>query len=135
MQVIKGFYFDRDILGALAVIYADKFKSGKPFPNVVIPNFLPSEIAGAIASEFPAPRDINWRVAGPGDAEHTGDRDIEKITTSNEQLFPPLIRHVMHGFNSGVFMSFVEKLTGFSGIVPDPSYHGCGLHSTGRGEG
>jgi hypothetical protein len=133
MQVIKGFYFDRHTLGELAVTYAEKFKSGTPFPHVVIPNFLPPEIAGAISSEFPGTRDINWRVAGPGDAVQTGNKEIEKITSSNEQLFPPLIRHVMHGFNSGVFVSFVEKLTGFSGLVPDPWYHGCGLHSTGRG--
>jgi hypothetical protein len=111
MQDIKGFYFERDRLGALVVTYTDKFESGAPFPHVVIPNFLPPDIANATASEFPGPRDINWTVPGSGDAKHIGDRDIEKIATSDEQLFPPLIQHVMHRFNSGIIVSFVKKLT------------------------
>jgi hypothetical protein len=127
------FYFDSKNLAERAAEYAEKFRTAKPFSHVVIPDFLPDALAQAIAAEFPGPNAINWRLAGPGDAQHSGDKDIEKISTSNEELFPPLIRHVMHEFNSGVFLSFVEKLTGFTQLSPDPRYYGCGLHSTGRG--
>lgn len=127
------FYFDGKHLGQLGTAYADQFRTAKPFPHVVIPDFLPEAVARAIAAEFPSPDAIQWRLAGPGDSQHSGDREIEKITTSNEEQFPPLIRHVMHEFNSGVFLRFVEKLTGHTQLAPDPWYHGCGLHSTGRG--
>jgi hypothetical protein len=127
------FYLERTKLAELAAQYAEKFRTAKPFAHVVIPDFLPGAVAQAIAAEFPAPNAIKWRLAGPGDAQHSGDREVEKITTSDEAQFPPLIRHVMHEFNSGVFLSFVEKLTGFTGLAPDPWYYGCGLHSTGRG--
>jgi hypothetical protein len=33
----------------------------------------------------------------------------------------------------GPGMTKAEKVTGFERLVPDPSYRGCGLHSTGRG--
>jgi hypothetical protein len=127
------FYFERTKLAELAAEYSEKFRMAKPFPHVVIADFLPPAVAQAVAAEFPGPSDITWRLAGPGDAQHTGDKEVEKISTSNEELFPPLIRHVMHEFNSGVFLSFVENLTGFTGLAPDPWFYGCGLHSTGRG--
>jgi Rps23 Pro-64 3,4-dihydroxylase Tpa1-like proline 4-hydroxylase len=133
MGTISAFYFKGSDLEKLASEYSERFSSGKPFPHVVIPNFLPESIAQAIGAEFPDPNAINWRVAGPGDAQHSGDKNIEKISTSQEEMFPPLIRHMMHEFNSGIFLSFIEKLTGFKGLAPDPWYHGCGLHSTGRG--
>jgi hypothetical protein len=39
----------------------------------------------------------------------------------------------MHEFNSGVMLDFVSRLTGYQGLIPDPWFGGCGLHSTGRG--
>ena len=133
MKLIPAFRFNRDDLQALAARHAGAFRRAEPFPHIVIPNFLPAEIAEALAAEFPAPTDINWRLAGPGDVAHTGDPDVEKLGNSNEDLFPPLIRHVMHEFNSGVFMNFLNVLTGIETLSPDPSFYGCGLHSTGRG--
>jgi Rps23 Pro-64 3,4-dihydroxylase Tpa1-like proline 4-hydroxylase len=130
---IPAFYFDRESLSELAQQNSQAFQSAQPFPYVVIDNFLPQDIAELIAAEFPSPDAINWRVDGPGDAKHTGDKYIEKIQTSNESLFPPFIRHIMHEFNSGLMAKFVEQITGFPMVSPDPHYHGCGMHSTGRG--
>jgi hypothetical protein len=39
----------------------------------------------------------------------------------------------MNQLLSATFVSFIEKLTGISGLIVDPSHNGCGLHSTGRG--
>jgi hypothetical protein len=133
MNLIPAFRFTKADLQILAAEKASSFRAAEPFPHLVISDFLPVEIAHAIAAEFPKPHEINWRLAGPGDAAHSGDPDIEKITTPNEDLFPPLIRHMMHEFNSGVFVDFLSELTGFKPLSPDPSFHGCGLHSTGRG--
>jgi hypothetical protein len=49
------------------------------------------------------------------------------------RVFSPFIRHVMHEFNSGTFIAFLERLTGHTMLSPDPMFTGCGLHSTGRG--
>jgi hypothetical protein len=133
MLTIPDVELSREALSALAKKYRSSFKEAQPFPHVQIHDFLPLELAEALANSFPAVGDINWRLAGPGDASHTNDPNVEKISTSNEALFPPLIRKVMHEFNSGIFLDFVQELTGYSNLAPDPWYHGCGLHSTGRG--
>jgi Rps23 Pro-64 3,4-dihydroxylase Tpa1-like proline 4-hydroxylase len=130
---IPGFYFDRDELARNAAALHEQFVHAEPFPHIVMPNFLPLDIARAITAEFPKPDDIEWRLAGPGDSRHTGNKYVEKLGMSNESNFPPLIRHVMNQFYSGSFMSFVEAVTGYQNIVADPSFYGCGMHSTGRG--
>jgi hypothetical protein len=70
---------------------------------------------------------------GPWRYRNSRNRHIEKISSSDEATFPPLIRHVMHEFNSGTFVRFLSDLTGISGLIPDPDFSGCGMHSTGRG--
>jgi hypothetical protein len=133
MDTIPAFRFNRRALEALAKEHAAQFAANQPFPHAVFENFLPYDIADAIAREYPRPGEINWRVAGPGDVHHTHDDNIEKITSSDEESFPPLIRHVMHEFNSDTFLGFLSALTQFKMLSPDPSFHGCGLDSTGRG--
>ena len=130
---IPAFYFARDELMQSAERLRQQFASAEPFPHVVIPNFLPLDLARQITAEFPGPDDIPWRLAGPGDSRHTGNKYVEKLGMSNEWNFPPLIRHVMNQFYSGSFMDFIEKVTGYDNLVGDPSFHGCGMHSTGRG--
>ncbi len=133
MDTIPAFRFNRRQLEALVEQHATQFAANQPFPHAVFENFLPYEIADAIAREFPRPGDIHWRVAGPEEVHHTHDVNIEKITSSDEESFPPLIRHVMHEFNSATFLGFLSALAQFKMLSPDPSFYGCGLHSTGRG--
>jgi hypothetical protein len=128
-----SFFFERAKLMALAHELRPRFESAQPFPHVVIENFLPDDVALAIAAEFPPPDRPGWEMAGPGDVKHTHDPNVEKISSSNEEFFPPLTRHVMGQFYSGIFLRFVEELTGYGNICSDPSFFGCGLHSTGRG--
>ncbi|WP_421706979.1 2OG-Fe(II) oxygenase [Algihabitans sp.] len=127
------FYFARDSMRELGLRHAEAFQTAKPFPHVVIDDFLPLEVARRIAATFPDSDYPGWRLTGPGDAKHSNDRRIEKLTTGNEETFPPYIRHVMYGLQSGVFCDFLSRLTGIEFLAPDPGFHGCGLHSTGRG--
>lgn len=118
---------------ALADKYRDEFVNAKPFPHVVIDNFLPHDVALRVAQAFPTLDQIDWKLEGPGDSEHSGDKNIEKVTTSDEEKFPPLVRVMMMQFQSGIFMNFLNSVTGYDHLQPDPNHHGCGLHSTGRG--
>lgn len=127
------YFFSRDELNKVAEEYASAFTNAEPFPHVVIDDFLPLEVATTIGSTFPNVNQIDWRLAGPGDTKHTHDSKVEKITTSNEENFPEYIRHMMYSFQSGVFLRFMERITEFSDLNPDPYHHGCGLHSTGNG--
>jgi len=133
LPTIPAFSFSKPRMRELAAQLNPLFTSAEPFHHVVIEDFLPDDIARAIAAEFPTTAEPIWRVAGPGDTRHSGDPDVEKISCSNIDAFPPLTRHVVNEFNSGVMVEFIEGLSGFSNICTDPSLYGAGLHSTGRG--
>lgn len=127
------FFFSRSEMMEKADALHDEFKNAEPFPHVVIDNFFPEEIALRLGRAFPGIDDIDWKFEGPGDSKHTGDKKIEKVATSNEELFPDEIRFMMMQLQSGIFCNFLNRLTGFEHLAPDPSHHGCGLHSTGNG--
>lgn len=127
------FFFSRDDLFAKADALHEKFVTAEPYEHIFIDDFLPAEVANRIAASFPGLDDIKWKLEGPGDASHTGDRNVEKVTTSNEEFFPPYVRHIMGQFQAGIFCNFLQRLTGYQNLLPDANHFGCGLHSTGSG--
>jgi Rps23 Pro-64 3,4-dihydroxylase Tpa1-like proline 4-hydroxylase len=127
------FFFSRSEMLAMGERLHEAFKSAAPFPHIVIDDFLPAEVAQRIAGSFPGIEDIPWRFEGPGDSKHSGSKYAEKVSTSDEELFPPYVRHMMAQFQSGIFCRFLDKLTGYTQLQPDPNHFGCGLHSTGVG--
>lgn len=127
------FFFSRAQMRDLAAQYRDTFRTAEPFAHVVIDDFLPPTVAERIGAEFPGVDDIEWRLEGPGDSKHTGDRNVEKLTTSDEEMFPPYIRHIMSQMQSGIFCRFLDELTGYHQLASDPNHFGCGLQSTGNG--
>jgi hypothetical protein len=127
------FFFKRAEMLALAEKLGEEFRGGHPFPHVVIDNFLPDDVARKVGAAFPGIDEIPWRLEGPGDSAHSGSKYAEKVSTSDEELFPPTVRHMMAQFQSGIFCRFLDALTGYKHLAPDPSHYGCGLHSTGNG--
>jgi len=127
------FFFSRKEMHELAAKLRQNFASAQPYPHVIVDNFLPLDFALQIAKAFPGIDEIDWKFEGPGDTKHSGDRNIEKVSTSNEELFPPLVRMMMMQFQSGIFCNFLSRLTGYEHLQPDPNHFGCGLHSTGNG--
>lgn len=127
------FFFSRARMAELGESLADRFKAAQPFPHVVIDDFFPEEVARRIADAFPGIDDIDWKFEGPGDSAHSGSKYREKVSTSDEELFPPYIRHIMSQLQTGIFCRFLDRLTGFPNLAPDPNHFGCGLHSTGQG--
>jgi len=129
---IYPFFFDNSFLEDL-LSKNNSFLTNKPFPHVVIENFLPNKIAETLANEFPGPNEASWTVWGPGNVKNSNDKNIEKIGTSDEENFNPFTRHFFSQLNSQNFLSFIKALTGRDNIICDPYYKGGGLHSTGKG--
>ncbi len=127
------FFFKRAELEAMSKKLSHEFQNAEPFQHVVIDDFLPLDVANRVASEFSSVNKQSWRLAGPGDSKHTDDPDVEKISMSDEEGFPDSIRQLMHSMQSGIFIRFIERLTGYRHLNADPHNFGCGLHSTGRG--
>lgn len=118
---IKSSYFDQERLQALAAQYRAEYRSAKPFPHVVIDEFLPEEDLDVVLEEFLRAQDEAWR-------RFDNPRE-KKLAERRETSFGPFTRHLLAAnFNSSVFLEFLESLTGIEGLIPDPYFEGGGLH-------
>ena len=131
MKSIPAFYFDESVLSELASRRHEDFVMARPFPHIVIDDFLPAEILDLLIREFPREDAPMWEHHGPGRTRALVPSN--KLGQSNEKYFGDFTRHIMAQFNSSTFVRFIEQLAGVGGIITDPAYSGCGLHSTGRG--
>jgi hypothetical protein len=120
-----SYVFDLDRLDRLAGESDGRFAAAQPYPFVVIDDFLRPECAQRLAGEFPGPDALAWdHYAAPG---------LEvKLGSSREECFPEPHRRAIHDFNSGVFVRFLERITGIDHLLTDPHLAGGGLHLTRR---
>jgi hypothetical protein len=133
MQQIPAFYFDPAALAPLATRHGLSFRTAQPFQHVAMDDFLPREVLALLIREFPAPENPCWQMHGPGRTSWDKDPESAKLANDDETKFGPFTRHFMAQLNSATFIHFLEELTGQKGIIPDPAYSHCGMHSTGRG--
>jgi len=115
----RRFYFN-PIWTSDSISYAE----AKPFPHIVIDDFLPTKVLDRVLDEF-LPFHIRW-----GIYRHA---DSNKLGCSHEECMGENTRHLLAQFNGATFMLFLEKLTGISGLIPDPHLFGGGLHMYERG--
>lgn len=120
------FRFDQDYLKNLAFKYREEYAQAKPFPHIVIDNFLPDEsILDQILEEYPKAEDIDW--------QKFENKAEKKLANKHERYMGNYTRFLLYQFNSSTFISFLESLTGIDGIIPDPHFEGGGLHQIERG--
>lgn len=127
------YLLDKSQLGELAERHAASFRTAAPFAHIVIDNFLPTAVALRLARDFP-PTDVEgWIKWGAGPERLRVKSSNDKLGLSEEAYFPASLRHFALQLCSATFIRFVERLSGLSGLLADPFFSGCGLHSTGRG--
>jgi hypothetical protein len=108
------------------------YKLSKPFPHVVLDNFLSPVGYKKITRAFPKRDDEIWKTP-------TNKHTIGKSVTKNgalglkESLYTEDSRRFFYELNSGLFLTFLEKLTGISGLIPDPYFSEGGFHRTASG--
>jgi Rps23 Pro-64 3,4-dihydroxylase Tpa1-like proline 4-hydroxylase len=119
------FFLDSDPLLERARAHADEYRHATPFPHGVFDDFLPTSVIDGCIEEFPEPDD-EWRF-------HTDWGNSKKFTTTDESLMGPTIRQVINELNGRAMITFLEELTGISGLVPDPHLVGGGIHLLGEG--
>jgi len=101
------------------------YAAAKPFPHVMIDNFFDPSLLDRVLSEFPKPGAIKWQ-------KFDNEREI-KLASAVDSAFGPTTRLFMYHLNSIAFLNFVGQVTGISGLIPDPTFHGGGLHQIVRG--
>jgi 2-oxoglutarate-Fe(II)-dependent oxygenase superfamily protein len=122
---VQPYFFDPDHLAKLAAAHAGAYRGARPFPHVVIDDFLPAAVAQQLVDEFPAPGDLPW-ISYDSQTER-------KLETLDETRLSAFTRHVISQLNGGTLLAFLQQLTGVAGLVPDPLLWGGGLHQIERG--
>lgn len=117
---MERFQFDREQLTALANSKRREYAAGRPYPHIVMDDFLPKEVLDSVLTEFPRPRDADWIKF-----DSTTQR---KLATKDDSAMGPNTRDLLAELNCSVFVDFLERLTGIEGLIPDPHLEGGGLH-------
>jgi len=102
------------------------FKKGEPFPNIVIDDFLPEDVAEKAFLNFPDIQSSAWKTLPTEDQRY-------KLATKDERDIPDVLRSIIHELNSGLFLDFLERLTGIPNLIADTKCVGGGLHQIKRG--
>lgn len=103
----------------------ESYLSAKPFPHIVVDDFLDPALLSVVVHEFPKPGQIRWE-------RFDNAREI-KLASSAETTFGAVTRLLLYHLNSMTFLEFLSEVTGISNLIPDPSFEGGGLHQIVRG--
>jgi len=116
-------FFGPEAAGA-GLQFHDRYSSAKPFPHIVLDDFLDEEILDRCVREFPL-RSVSR-------ASYDRAQEKGKLEFKPETLSAPL-RSLFYSFNSAPFICFLENLTGVKGLIPDPFFIGAGFHEIATG--
>jgi hypothetical protein len=113
------------------------YQNAKPFPNIIIDDFINPVVAMQCFSEL---KNTNFWVTEDGNNPYMTDNQVNKWFTpwddaSVEQLRyeTPTVSTVLRYFNSPIFLQFLKDLTGIPNLIPDPHLWGGGCHKINNG--
>lgn len=106
------------------------YRRAKPFPHVVIEDFLPAELADDAYLAFPNADDPIWREHG---REFTGDGHSKKLECAKVEAMPEALRKVFDLLTGPAALEKLKTLTGFDDLFADPSLYGGGITLTPPG--
>ncbi len=104
---------------------AKRFAAAKPFPHLVLDDFLPSLLARQLEKEV---RATAMPINSSNNLTQKG-----KSTCNRWELFGEATREVCSFFQSGCFLELLSAVTGVPHLLADPYLDGSGIHSTGQG--
>jgi len=126
-------YLDYARLQRLAETESENFLSAEPFPHLVVDDFISPAVVDLMVDDYQMPDD---RIKQDEQSEPFGDGTLaqfRKDWLSMEIRYGIQVRRFLWELNSANFLTFLQKLTGIQGIIPDPYRAGGGLHETRTG--
>ena len=104
-----------------------EYRNADPFPHVVIDDFLDARVADKVLKVFPEKDSSIWLDWHKRDTIH----QPKKLGIGHARRLmdvSPYLQNILDAFNSYPFLSFLENLTGIRKLLPDPYFHGGGIH-------
>jgi hypothetical protein len=120
--------FDDQRYNKLAVDLREQFQTARPFPHVVIDDFLPADVAKIIAQVYPDPNDpsVQWKT-------HNNANTSRKFL-EDERFMPAPFRLFAQATGSRQFLLFLEAISGIESLIADPYFIGGGAMVSGPGD-
>ena len=113
------------------------YNKAKPFPNIVVDNFIDNTVAMQCFKEL---KETDYWVTEDTSNAYMAPHQVSKWFTpwdaeSTEQLkyTTPTVYNTIQYFNSKLFLSYLEDLTGIQGLKGDPGFSGGGAHKIRTG--
>lgn len=106
---------------------AEAYTKAKPFPHIVVEDFLEAKQAEKLHADFPALDSPLWvfRYKNPIEFKLASDHLSANL--------PGSLTGLLEYLNSKEVVDWVAQITGIPDLRPDPYYHGAGLHCHPRG--
>ena len=101
----------------------DNFINTKPFPYIVIDNFLNNDFIELVYNEFPDDYTDWHKYNNPLEVKYTFD-NISNCGNNIKKLFELI--------GSKEIIEIFENITNIPNLSTDPLFHGCGLHVSPR---
>ncbi len=105
--------------------FREQFVAGKPYPHVVIDNFFDPEVLDRVMADFPSQSGRDWIKYDTENEIKQTSRGIADLSAFTQAFFMQICAEPM--------MKFLREVTGHQDLVPDPLFHGGGLHESFRG--
>jgi len=121
-QQRDAFCFDPSRLFERANLEREDFLNARPFPHVVIDEFLPRDVAERLLKDYPPPESFT------SESTTVEPRRKGKLRSTHETNFTPYMREVLQQFNSPLLIRVLEQLSGIEGLMPDPNLGGALRH-------
>ena len=112
--------FDSPHYARLALEYGAQFKDNKPYPHIVLDNFLPAQVAETLAQSYPDPNNssVHWKT-------HSNANVVRKFVEDVASLSVPM-RLFANAVISRQCLLFIEALSGIDCLLADPYFIGGG---------
>jgi len=98
------------------------YQNNIPFPHIMLDDFFDEQTLREVMEE------INTIDKTKHYKKFLGNLNEHKKLTYFPHIVGPKTNLLVAYLNSGIFIDYLEKLTGIQGLLPDPSYLGAGLH-------
>ncbi len=117
--------FDYEKWTSLLPVLRAQYVSARPFPHIVLDNFINPDLAKAACDHFPKPDSGVWIQYKHVNEKKLGKRDRHSI--------PDIHLVIIDELNSRRFVEWLSELTGIEYLIADHSLEGGGLHQIERG--
>ena len=104
------------------------FRSAKPYPHIMLENFLDPAAAEEIACSYP-----NFDTAASLGFVFSALNEQKKVQVTDSAKFPGPVRRLNEVLASPHFLADLSYITGIPNLIADEQLAGGGIHVTGSG--